>query len=204
MPYSVVNCRPPGRCNIRLEVGSSEAMERRSTCRVVQVIIEPHGRAGFSSTKATPSLIFFAPTAGRTPCSHADATPAAAPVCSPPQNSGSPSGGAGTASAVTERALSAPLRGHLPPVFHRNRLIRVGAHLRVRPARDGRRADTQVGPYPLKQDTSVPGSFLIPASSPDRKGRRLRYAPDAKQGAQPCALLELYSVFQPKKERIWP
>ena len=106
--------------------------------------------------------------------------------------------------AVTERTLSDPLRGHLPPVFHRNQLIRVGAHLRVRPARDGRRADTQVGPYPLKQDTSVPGSFLIPASSPARKGRMLRYAPDAKQRAQPCALLELYSVFQPKKERIWP
>ena len=192
MPYSVVNCRPPGRCNIRLEVGSSEAMERRSTCRVVQVIIEPHGRAGFSSTKATPSLIFFCANGGAHPM-YLRRT-----ILAPPM------GELARPQAVTERALSAPLRGHLPPVFHRNQLIRVGAHLRVRPARDGRRADTQVGPYPLKQDTSVPGSFLIPASSPERKGRRLRYAPDAKQGAQPCALLGLYSIFQPKKERIWP
>ena len=38
-----------------------------------------------------------------------------------------------------------------PPPFQR-----VGAHLRVRPMEDGQRADTQVGPYPVKWDAAAP------------------------------------------------
>ena len=38
----------------------------------------------------------------------------------------------------------------------RYRLVRVGAPLCVRPVGDGQRADTQVGPYPMKWDAAAP------------------------------------------------